>query len=84
MKITWASVKATTQKVIHELPAIRKEIVAGATSALGLVSTFEVLYPQVSAAHLAVFSTVTAVLTGTVTFLTNNKVEADINNISKT
>jgi hypothetical protein len=68
--------------VVRNLPQIRKEIVAAATAAVSIIALFEVTFPSVSAAHLALFSGVTAALTAVASFLSNNRVVEEVNWVS--
>lgn len=80
--ITFKQVTEAVKTFIRNLPTIRKEIVAAATAGATMVGTFEVTFPQVSTAHLAFFSTVTAVLTGAAVFLSNNRVVDELSDFS--
>lgn len=76
------SAVSAVKTVVRNLPTIRKEIVAGATAGISMVAVFETTFPQISMAHLSFFSTLTAVLVGVCTFLSNNKVVDGINEFS--
>lgn len=69
--------------VARNLGIIRKEIVAAATAAGSVVGIFEVTFPSISAAHIALFASITAATTGIATFLSNSKVVADIDAFSQ-
>ena len=59
---------------VRNLPVIRKELVAAATAGAAMVGVLEVNFPTMAVDHVALLATITTVLTGTATFLTNNKV----------
>lgn len=67
---------------IRNLPVVRQEIVAAATAGVTMVGVFEVTFPQVSTAHLAFFSTATAILVGIASFLSNSKIVNELNDFS--
>lgn len=79
MSTVWAAVK----RVARNLPTIRKELVASISAGLTMVGVFEVTFPNFSIAHLAALASLTAFLTGAMTFLTNNKVVTEIDQFSK-
>lgn len=68
--------------VFRNLPVVRQELAAAATAGISVVGIFEVTFPQVSTPHLALFATITAILTGVASFLSNSKIVADINTFS--
>lgn len=82
MNIPVGKVFTTVKTVIRNLPTIRKEIVSAVTAVITLIGVFEVTFPAISVAHLAFFSAVMAALTGVASFLSNNKVVADIDDFA--
>jgi uncharacterized membrane protein YdcZ (DUF606 family) len=74
----WAGVKS----VVRNLPTIRKELVSAAAAGVSLVAAFAVADPNLATTHLALFASVSAFFTGTVTFLSNNTVVDEVQQVS--
>jgi hypothetical protein len=67
---------------VRNLPVVRKEIVAAATAGATVVGVLEVNFPNLATDHVALFAGIVSVLTGTATFLANNRVVDVINTFS--
>jgi hypothetical protein len=70
-------------RFLKDLPQVRKELVAGLTSGVGIVAALEAAAPHTGTGPVAAIAAVGGLMTGLLAFLTNNKVVEVVDDVGK-